>query len=273
MAPRQDGDSRTTGIDGSGPGLAASLGAIAGRGARALSSLIVPAVCLACHARVAMHDAVCANCWREIAFIRPPLCDRLGLPMPFGGNGPLVSAAAAADPPVYGKARAVAAFDPVMRRLVHRMKYSDRHDARRLFGRWLADAGRDLLEDAHLLVPVPLSRWRLIRRQFNQAAILAHEVSALTGVRADSLALLKTRTTPPQVGLNRSERRRNVRAAFAVPGRKRSAIEGRNIIVIDDVITTGATVEAATRALLAAGAARVDVLALALVTTPGDVTL
>jgi ComF family protein len=246
-----------------------------GRAMQMVGNLLMQPVCLSCQRQLNGHDTLCARCWRSIAFIRPPLCDRLGLPLPFGGrDGPLVSAAAAASPPLYGRARAVGAFevDGVLRNLVHGMKYADRHDARRLFGRWLADAGRDLLADAHLIVPVPLTRWRLMRRQFNQSALVAKEVSRITGVPTDPLVLRKVRSTPPQVGLTREQRRRNVRAAFAVRAKDQSRIAGRNVVLLDDVVTTGATVEACTRTLLDAGAARVDVLALGLVVEPLQVS-
>jgi ComF family protein len=158
-----------------------------------------------------------------------------------------------------------------MARLIHSMKYADRHDARRMFARWLADTGRDLLSDAERIVPIPLTRLRLVRRQFNQSALLARELASLTGLAWSPLALVKARETRPQVTLSGSARRENLRGAFAVTRRGRTEIEGRRIVLLDDVITTGATAEAATRALLGAGAARVEVLALARVTSPSVV--
>lgn len=244
------------------------------RSATWLADRIVPPVCLSCHTPLLGHDSLCAACWGSIAFIRAPLCDRLGLPMPFGGGGgPIISAAAAADPPVYDRARAAAVYDDVVRRLVHGMKYADRHESRRLLGRWLVAAGRELFPGTHMVVPVPLTRWRLMRRQFNQSAILAQEASAATGIPVATGVLHKIRTTPPQVGLTREQRRINVRGAFAVPPRRRATIEGRNLLLIDDVITTGATVNACARTLKSAGAARIDVLAVGLVATTGAITV
>jgi ComF family protein len=234
--------------------------------AGALADVFVPPLCVGCHAQLASHDALCPKCWGEIDFIRPPLCDRLGLPMPFDTGSTMISALAAADPPDYGRARAVARFDGVMRRLVHDLKFRDRHDARRLFGRWLAEAGAELLRDADVIVPVPLTRGRLLSRRFNQSAILALEVSRLTGVAVDPLALRRVRRTRPQVGLTRLQRRQNVAGAFAVPRGCKALIAGANVVLIDDVITTGATAEACARALRRAGAARIDALSLALVT-------
>ncbi|HEY1243858.1 MAG TPA: ComF family protein [Hyphomicrobiaceae bacterium] len=232
----------------------------------ACADLIVPPCCLVCRARVGAHHLLCAACWREVSFIRPPLCDVLGVPLPFDTGGRTVSAAAVAHPPAYDRARAVAHYSGAMRTLVHQLKYADRHDARTLLGRWLAGAGRELLPGIDLIVPVPLSRLRLLQRQFNQAAVLALEVSCQTGIPTDPLVLTRTRSTRSQVGMTRDQRRRNVAGAFSVPASRRPRLAGRNALIIDDVVTTGATVDACARTLKRAGAARVDVLALALVT-------
>jgi ComF family protein len=234
--------------------------------AAAVADVIVPPVCLACHRPLSSHDAICSRCWSDIDFIRPPLCDRLGIPLPFDVGAPMISAAAAAAPPSYDRARAVARFDGVMRDLVHDLKFRDRHDARRLFGRWLTEAGAALLTDADVIMPVPLTRGRLVTRRFNQAAILAQSVSGLTGMHYEPLALQRIKRTRPQVGLSREQRRDNVAGAFAVADAKTAELAGAKIVLIDDVITTGATVRACARVLKRAGASRVDVLALAMVT-------
>lgn len=244
-------------------GVAAALGAALA----ACADLIMPPCCPVCRARVGAHHLLCAACWREVSFIRPPLCDVLGIPLPFDTGGRMVSAAAVAHPPAYDRARAVAHYSGAMRTLVHQLKYGDRHDARTLLGRWLADAGRELLPGADVIVPVPLSRWRLLQRQFNQAAILAGELSRQTGVPADPLLLARIRSTRSQVGMTADQRRRNVAGAFKVPSRRRAGPAGRNVLLVDDVVTTGATVGACARALRRAGAQRVDVLALALATS------
>lgn len=230
------------------------------------ADLIMPPLCLACHRPLAAHNAICARCWAEIDFIRAPLCDCLGIPLPFDIGGPMISAAAAADPPDYDRARAVARFDGVMRELVHDLKFRDRHDGRRLFGQWLVDAGGELLADADIVVPVPLTRTRLAGRRFNQSAILAQEVAQLSRRRYEPLALLRRRRTRPQVGLSRAQRRDNVAGAFAIADGKRQELASAKVVLVDDVITTGATARACARVLKRAGAARVDVLALALVT-------
>ena len=233
-----------------------------------VADLVVPPLCLACHRPVSSHDAICAGCWSDIDFIRAPLCDRLGIPLPFDVGGTMISAAAAADPPDYERARAVARFDGVVRELVHDFKFRDHHDARRLFGRWLAEAGAALLADADMIVPVPLARMRLATRRFNQAAMLAQEVARLTGRRYEPLALQRIKRTQSQVGLSRQQRRENVAGAFAVAEAAKPALAGAKVVLLDDVITTGATARACARVLKNAGAVRIDVLALAMVTDP-----
>lgn len=235
---------------------------------RAALDLVLPPLCLGCQTRIMDHDALCPTCWRQIAFIRPPLCDKLGIPLVIDTGGVMLSAAAIADPPDYDRARAVARFDGLMRVLVHGFKFHDNHNARRLFGRWMAVAGQDLLADADLLVPVPLARWRLLSRRFNQAQIVAAEVGRRTEKPVNPFALVRSRSTEHQVGLTRAQRLRNVAGVFRVPPNELPNISGKAIVLIDDVITTGATASAAARALKRAGARRVDVLALALVSEP-----
>ncbi|WP_333794739.1 ComF family protein [Hyphomicrobium sp.] len=236
------------------------------RALQAVSDLIMPPVCLVCREPLGDHDALCPPCWRGVEFIRPPLCDRLGMPLPFDTGGVMVSAAALAASPPYDRARAVAAHAGAVRTLVHALKFHDRHDVRRLLGRWLVEAGRELLLDTEIVVPVPLSRRRLLARRFNQAAILAREVARLTGIGYEPQVLERKRATPSQVGLSRLQRQRNVAGAFAVPPRCRQRVTGRRILLVDDVITTGSTASACARVLRRAGAERVDVLVVAMVT-------
>ena len=230
-----------------------------------LADLLLPPVCVVCRTRIGRHGLICGACFARIDFIAPPLCDRLGVPLPYDAGAPLLSAAAIAKPPVYDRARAVARYSSTMRELVQRFKYRDRHEGLPLFGRWLSRAGAELLADADVIVPVPLYASRLWWRRFNQSAMLAQEVARLTGVPADCFTLRRVRRTASQVGLTADQRRRNVRGAFKIERARRDRIKGRNVVVVDDVITTGATAEACARALKRDGAARaVDPAALVL---------
>jgi len=243
------------------------------RGLQGVSDFLLPPLCLCCREPVQAHDGLCAQCWADIDFIVQPCCDRLGIPLAYPSAGKIVSAAALADPPVYDRARAAARYHGTMRNLVHGLKYGDRHEGVRLMSGWLMRAGGEVLEDADLVVPVPLARTRLWSRRFNQAAMLARAVSSASGIPVSPLALERTRRTESQVGLSASQRRKNVAGAFRVPERWCHAVAGRTILLVDDVITTGATANACARALKRAGAAHVNVLALARVVDPLAPTL
>lgn len=186
--------------------------------------------------------------------------------MPYDIGETMISAAAAAHPPIFDRARAVARYDGLMRDLIHDFKFRDTHHAKRLFGRWLTQCDAALVDQADVIVPVPLARGRLLSRRFNQAQILAAEVARRAGKPILSLALNRVRATTHQVGLTRLQRERNVAGAFAVSNAFTPQLAGRSILLVDDVMTTGATASAAAKALKSAGAQRVDVLVLAIVT-------
>ncbi len=175
---------------------------------------------------------------------------------------------AIAEPPAYHRARAAVRFDEISRTLVHALKYGDRLDLAPMMGRWLGQAGRELLADADALVPVPLHWRRRWARRFNQSAMLAAAVSTASGVPIVAGALKRVKPTAQQVGLTRSERAANVQGAFRVPPDGKAAVAGRRLVLVDDVLTSGATVEGCARALLRAGAANVDVLVFARVADP-----
>lgn len=233
--------------------------------ARAAMDLLFPPSCLSCRQATEAHGSLCASCWSKVRFIERPFCERLGVPFPIDlGKEGLLSPEAVANPPVYGRARAVAHFDdgPV-RHLVHRLKYGDRMELAKPLGAWMARAGAELLLDADLIVPVPLHQGRLMSRQFNQAEVLAKAISAASGVPEDPFCLARVKATQSQVRLTRSQRALNVQGAFRVPEDMAARIEGRAIVLVDDVMTSGSTANAASRALLRANARRVDVLVFA----------
>ena len=243
--------------------------AASGRIGRGIVDLAFPPSCLACRKAIADDGALCSACWSRTRFIEHPFCERLGTPFPVDLGSPgLLSPEAIADPPVYGRARAAARFeDGPTRRLVHRLKYGDRLELARTMGRWMARAGSDILVDADVLVPIPLHRTRLALRRFNQSAALAWAISEGCGVPVDVSALARVKRTPAQVGLSRTQRALNMQGAFKVDGERRLSVDGRAVILVDDVLTSGATLNAAARALLRAGARRVDALVFARVVT------
>ena len=241
--------------------------------ARAALDLVLPPVCASCHAPVADPGAFCGACWSSLTLIERPYCERLGIPFDRDTGPGALSAEAIADPPVFDRARAAVLYDGVARDVVHALKYRDRTELADLVGRMTARAGRDLLVDADVLVPVPLHARRLWTRRFNQAALIARVVGATAAVPVEVAALRRIRATRAQVGLSGAERAENVRGAFHVPASELKAIDGRKVVLVDDVLTTGATVGAATRTLRRAGAARVDVLTFARVAPGGSLTI
>ena len=233
-----------------------------------LVDVALPQLCATCREPVE-GTGLCPVCWSKLSFIAPPYCARLGIPFPFDGGPGLLSLEAIADPPAYHRARAAVRYDDIARKLVHALKYGDRLDLAPLMGRWMANAGRELIADADALVPVPLHWRRQWARRFNQSALLAEVVAGASGRAVAHGALKRVKATPQQVGLGKSERAQNVQGAFRVPAEGRAEVTGRKLVLVDDVLTSGATLDACARALLRAGAASVDVLAFARVVTAG----
>lgn len=227
------------------------------------ADLVLPPTCPGCAGAVADSHALCARCWSQVRFIDPPLCPVYGTPFVHHLGENIVSAEALADPPPFRRARSAAVYGDVARQLVHQLKYHDRPHVAEVMATAMYRAGRSLLSQNSLVVPVPLYRWRLWRRQLNQAALLAGGIARLAGLRHDPLVLHRVKATGSQVGLTLTQRQENVRGAFRVPEAMRSRIAGREILLVDDVYTSGATAKAATRALLRGGAAAVDVLTFA----------
>jgi ComF family protein len=236
-------------------------------GALALDSLLPPR-CLSCGVQVDRQGALCPSCWTEVAFVEAPVCARCGLPFEVAVEPDAICGACARREPAFRLARAALRYDDGSRRLILALKHGDRTDAARPFARWMARAGRPLLAEAELIVPVPLHWTRLVRRRFNQAALLAHALAAESGATVAPDLLVRRRRTPSQGGLTARQRALNVRGAFAVQPKRRPRVEGRRVLLVDDVMTTGATIEACTRALHRAGAADVDALVLARVVRP-----
>ena len=234
-------------------------------------NLLLPWRCIACGVSVEGPGALCPDCWSGIAFIAPPLCACCGYPFPYEVGASALCASCVAHPPHFERARAVFAYDDGSRGPVLAFKHADRIDAAPAFGQWLKRAGAELLADDPLILPVPLHRTRLMTRRYNQSAELARALSAASGATCVPDLLVRTRRTPSQGGLSASGRRRNVQGAFALRPGMEARIQGRRMLLIDDVFTTGATADACARALRRAGSGPVDVLTLARVVRPGQV--
>lgn len=236
-------------------------------GARAIDAVLPPR-CLRCGATVDAVGALCPDCWSEMAFLGPPHCACCGYPFEFDMGPAALCASCARERPPYGRARAVLRYDDASRDLVLAFKHADRTDGAPAYGAWLARAGAELVAEAEIVAPVPLHWSRLFARRYNQAALLALAVAKQAGLPAVPDLLVRRRRTPSQGRLSAVGRARNVAGAFAINPRREATVSGRRILLVDDVQTTGTTVESCARVLLRGGAATVDVLTLARVVRP-----
>ena len=235
---------------------------------RPVLDALLPPRCLVTNAAVDRPGQLSPAAWQAIDFIDPPICACCGVPFEVDPGPGALCGACLRTQPAYNRARAVMRYDEGARPLVLRFKHADRTEAAPAFARWMARAGAAQLEACDLIVPVPLHRWRLLRRRYNQSALLAMQLGRLSGKPVAPDLLRRRRNTPSQGRLSRGQRQLNVRGAFAVAPGRVSEVAGNGILLIDDVLTTGATVEACARVLKRAGAARVEVLTLARAVRP-----
>ena len=229
--------------------------------------LALPPLCPGCRAPTGAAHALCIDCWSGLSFISGASCVRCGVPFEVPVDGPLSCEACLRHPPVFDRARAPLVYDEASRGLILRFKHGDALPLARLSAPWLTQAGGPLLARADAVLPVPLARSRLWKRRYNQAALLAQAVAKVSGKTYLPHTLRRVRRTASQGGRTRAERVRNVKGAFAV--RDAAAVRGKIIVLVDDVLTSGATADECARVLLSAGAVRVDVLTIARVKLSG----
>jgi predicted amidophosphoribosyltransferase len=224
--------------------------------------------------------ALCAGCWRDTTFAASPLCDRCGAPTPGTGDAAVCDACLHV-PLAFARARAATIYEGAGRRIAMALKHSDRLDLARPAATWMRRAAWPLIEDADIVAPVPLHWRRFVHRRFNQSAELSRALHTLVLAEGPSPApalipdlLRRTRATPSQGRRTRAQRAENMRGAFAVSPRFAARIQGRRVLLVDDVFTTGATLSACAEALIAGGAGAVDAVCLARVAprAPGPIS-
>lgn len=231
---------------------------------------IYPPHCLNCNAIVAHEGALCPSCWRDTPFITGLVCDLCGTPLPGEAlGGPVLCDDCLTIARPWVKGRAALGYGGNGRRLVLALKHGDRTDLARPAAGWMASAGAALLQDDPLLVPVPLHWRRLFRRRYNQSALLARALARQCGLDCCPDLLVRTRATGSQDGKGRDARFANLQGAIRVAPGRAARLAGRNVVLIDDVMTSGATFAACAEACLAAGAGQIRVLALARVAKDG----
>jgi ComF family protein len=243
-----------------------------GLGRAALDGLFPP-VCLACNGAVGTPDGLCPACWGKLVPICAPLCPILGVPFATDMGSGAVSPQAIANPPHFDRARSAVAYTDLARRLVSKFKYGDRPELALFCARLMAGAGHELLGPDTVLVPVPLHRGRQFSRRYNQSSELARALGKVANCPLDTDLIERHRPTRQQVGLNARQRARNVDGAFRLRAGANARLRDRKIVLIDDVLTTGATANAVAKMLRRAGAGHIDVLTFARVVFDADMTV
>lgn len=240
---------------------------------RFLLDQLYPPNCLNCHASVEQTNALCARCWRDLRPITTPFCEVLGLPFEVSLGPEARSAEAIANPPPFDRARAAYIYNDIARSIVSRLKYGDKPELAAFCARAMATAAPDLLSEDAVLVPVPLHRGRQWQRRYNQSTEICRVLSGLTSLQTAPLLVERRRRTRQQVGLSAEQRARNVAGAFVVRPEIADGFVGRRLVIVDDVVTTGATVNALARCLGRAGFKHIDVISFARVVIGAELTI
>lgn len=228
-------------------------------------NLVLPPRCPVTGGIVDMQGMISSDAWRELVFIADPLCAHCGVPLAFETEGNARCVTCLETPPIYHCARAALQYNDISRDLVLGFKHGDKTHIVQSFIPWLKQAGREMLGQADYLIPVPLYPARLIMRRYNQAALIADALSKSVNIAHLPTAMKRVRATPSQGHLTSDERMKNMQAAFDIPPKYRKMIKGKSLILIDDVLTTGATVNECAKVLYHHGARQVNVLTLACV--------
>ena len=226
--------------------------------------LFLPPRCISCQTIVMDHKTLCVSCWPKASFISAPYCSCCGLPFEYETKGETLCLDCIRHEPTFKSARAVFPYDDFSRDLVLAFKHGDRTDLSPVFADWMVQAAQDMIEKCDVVVPVPLHWRRLVKRRFNQSALLAKEISIRSQLNYHPNILKRVRNTRPQGHLSRMARHKNLQGVFEAS----SDVSGKSVLLIDDVLTSGATVLYCTNALLKSGARDVHVLTLARVFQP-----
>lgn len=227
---------------------------------------ILPPICVVSGKPVERQGTISSEIWAGLDFITEPLCKCCGRPFEFSYPEETLCGKCMIDPPNFTRARSALIYNDTSRKLILKFKHSDQTHLITTFIPWLKKAGSKLFEGADYLVPVPLHRWRLLKRRYNQSSIIALSLAKETGIPCLTDTLIRTSKTKSQGHMNSKQRQKNVSNAFTVPDNKKQAIKEKQILLIDDVFTTGATANECAKTLLKAGCCQVDILTIASIT-------
>jgi len=228
-----------------------------------IANIVFPPRCINCGGFITSQGNLCQNCWRHITFSTNPACDICGYPFEFTVRGITLCAECVANRPLYNKARFVFNYDDTTRSLITRFKYNDKTHYVHSFAKWLNQAGKEIIEQSDVIIPVPLHRFKLFLRRYNQSALICQSLAKLCHKAVCLDLLIRQKYTSPQAGLTRKKRMENVTGAFIVNKKYYDFIQDKNILLVDDVITTGTTIHYCTKTLLNSGAKAVNVLTVA----------
>ncbi len=236
---------------------------------RRTMDLILPPRCFVTGEIVDSPGKLSPAAWSGLRFIGAPQCVVCGYPFDFAIDKDATCGGCLRERPLYESARAVLVYDDGSRGVILKFKHADRTDGVHTLAGWMERAGADLLKSSDVIVPVPLHRWRLLKRRYNQSALLAQVLAARNGRTSVADMLIRTRATPIQGHKGFRERHKNVKGAFGINPKRAAALQGKSVLLVDDVYTSGATITECTKTLLNGGAAEVRVLTLARVVKPG----
>ncbi|MER2520924.1 MAG: ComF family protein [Bdellovibrionales bacterium] len=230
---------------------------------QAFLDLLFPPLCLSCGTVVGTNGALCPRCWQNVSFIAPPLCHGCGMPFEIPMNDKELCPDCKDKPHIFASARASFLYDTKSRKIVLGFKHGDQTHAAQALASWIYHAGEPYWREADIIAPVPLHRWRLLKRRYNQSALLAKALSNLAKKPVCMQTLVRTRATDSQGHRTRKQRQENVAGAFAVQKKYQTKIQNACVVLIDDVMTTGATLDECARTLISSGAKKVYALTLA----------
>lgn len=246
--------------DQKAPSKARHIGGIVGG---MLLNFLMPPRCFVTGEAVAEQGALSPELWRALRFVTGTQCQQCGVSMPESYAEDMICGACHAYPPPYHRARAILHYDDASKRMILGFKHGDKTHMAKPLAAWMARVGAELIHDCDVIIPVPLHPFRLFRRRYNQAALLAQNIARQTGKPLDLKTLQRTRHTKVQGHLSGKDRHKNIKGAFALLENNTDKIKGKKILLIDDVYTSGATVKECARVLLLGGAVQVDILTLA----------
>ncbi len=227
---------------------------------------LFPPVCGNCDGAIWDNTGICADCWKDLTFISGAFCYSCGYPFELSRGNEVLCGECLHSPKAFDLCRAALVYDAHSKDMIIGFKHADKTYLSALFTRWLSSCGQGILEKADVIVPVPLHQRRLLSRRYNQSALLAHRLARLHHKEYIPSLLLRTKNTFSQGQFSMTGRWRNVRNAFVSNNKYKTAVEGKHVVLIDDVYTTGATLDACARTLKKSGAASVSGVVLARVT-------